>query len=182
MPSFSQAPPETAHVTEAEKTALLAENATLKQQIKDSAAAAQTAALAAARADGLAFADSLVAQDRLATDHRDAVAELFASLATAEQTQGAVLQYGAADARAPLLPVVKQLLGGLPVRVLGQRQATTGRAAGAEGDAADGALAFSAPPGAIVRPERTALLVKANAYITAHPGTEFAAACRAVGA
>ena len=179
MPSFSQAPPETAQVTEAEKTALLAENATLKQQIKDSAAAAQTAALAAARADGLAFADSLVAQDRLATDHRDAVAELFASLATAEQTQGAVLQYGAGDARAPLLPVVKLLLGGLPVRVAGPRLATTQRAGGAAGD---DRLGFAAPDGFAVNPDSMGVHRQVKAHQLAHPDCAYADALKAVQA
>lgn len=166
---------ETPAVTEAEKLALQAENTRLKQQITDSAAAAQTAALAAARADGLVFADSLVAQDRLATDRRDAVGELFAALATVEQAQGAVVQYGAADARAPLLPVVKQLLSELPVRVAQGRLATAGRAAGASG-----VVGFAAPGGAQVDPASLAVHHRVQAYQRAHAGVAYQAALDAV--
>ena len=162
-------------VTEAEKLALQAENAHLKQQITDAAAATRRAALAAARADGLAFADSLVAQAQLDPGRREAVGELFGVLAGVEQAQGAVVQYGAADARAPLLPVIKQLLSELPVRVAQGQLATAGRAAGA-----GGVVGFAAADGAQVDPGSLAVHHQVQAYQRAHPGAGYQTALDAV--
>lgn len=167
---------ETPTVTEAEKLALQADNARLRQQITDAAAAAQTAALAAAESHGLAFADSLVQQGRLAVDHRSAVGALFTAVATVEQAQGAVLQYGAAEARAPLLPVITALLGTLPVQVPTGRLATAGNAGAGEG----GTVGFAARDGAQVEPGSLAVHLKVQAYQRAHAGTDYAAALGAV--
>lgn len=168
---------ETPAVTEAEKLALQADNARLRQQISDAASAAQAAALAAAEGAGLAFADQLVRQHRLPVGHRSAVGALFTAVATVEQAQGAVLQYGAAEARAPLLPVIQALLSTLPVQVPAGRLATLGQAAGADGNTSVG---FAAPDGAQVDQDSLAVHHKVQAYQRSHAGVPYQAALAAV--
>lgn len=136
-PAFAAAanpdPVETPAVTEAEKLALQAENNTLKQQIKDAAAASRRSVLATAHADAVAFADSLVQDARLPDGKRDAVVATLDALAEHAESTGAVLQFGQGDAAKPLLPEVKALLAGLPkIAALG-RMATTATTAAAEG-------------------------------------------------
>lgn len=177
LPAFAQPAikPETT-VTPEEKAALVAENARLHQQIADAAAAACAQRIDTARAEGLAFAAQLVGQDRLATHHTEAVGELFATVAAQEAAQGAVLQFGAGDARAPLLPVVRLLLGDLPVRVAGARVVTAARAAAGDG----GTAQFAAPDGAMVDADSLATHQRVLAYQVAHPPVGYEAALAAV--
>jgi hypothetical protein len=177
----TQAQPESA-VTPEQKAALEAENARLRQQLADATTAQRTTRIEAARSEGLAFADGLLTGAQIGPDDRNAVAGLFVAITERELESGSALMFASGDGttatQAPLLPALKTLLQGLAPRVATGQHATTARAA----VASEAGLAFAAPPGSVVRPERTALLGKARAYQAAHPGTDFVAACRAVGA
>ncbi|MCV2359638.1 peptidase [Paucibacter sp. TC2R-5] len=166
-------------VTPEEKATLEAENTRLRQELANAATAAAKARLDAAHAEGVAFAEGLAAQKILGSAEIEVVVSALDAIAAHAESSGAVLQFGEGEAKAPLLPAFKALLSARPPLVEGGMRATNGRAAGGE---QEGPVAFAAPPGAIVRPERGALLVKVQDYQRAHPGTDFVAACRAVGA
>lgn len=166
-------------VTEAEKTALEAENARLRQQIADEAKARRQAQLDAARADAVAFADGLVAAGQLPAGRADVVVQALAAVAAHELAQGARLEYAEGDTKAPLLPALRELLKALPAQVALGQVATTGRAAGA---GAQQGPAFAAGDGMQVDTGRLAQHERALAYQREHPGTSYLDAARAVGA
>ena len=178
-PAFAAGKPaslEITDVTEAQKQALEAENARLRQQIADQAAAAVAARNAAARADAVAFADGLVAAGRLADGDRAVVVEVVERIARGDGEAGAVIQFAQADgAQAPLLPALKALFAAAPPRAPTGTVATTSSAAGTTGQ-----VAFAAPPGFTVDNSRLALHQRALQYQVEHPGTEYSAAVAAV--
>lgn len=164
-------------VTPAEKQALEAENARLKQQLADQADANRKARTDAAHAEALAFADGLVASTVLPVDERDVVVATLDAVAAQADTAGKVLHFGEGTAAKPLLPALRLLLGRLAPRVATGQMATAANAAA--GNA--GTVAFAAPPGAVVDPARLAQHERALAYQRGNPGTDYVAACRAVG-
>ena len=129
-PTLTQ-PPETL-VTPAQKAALEAENARLKQLLADQAAANRKARLDAAHADTVAFADGLVSQARLAAADRELVVATLDALAEHAENAGAVLMFGQGDAAAPVLPAMKAMLSKLPQMVQMGRVATKDAAAAAD--------------------------------------------------
>ncbi len=177
-PMFAQ-PLKDQTVTEAEKLALEADNARLRQQLADAATANRTTRLASATSEAVAFADGLVSQGRLAAGHRDVVVATFTAVAAQAEAEGAAVHFGQGDARAPLLPALRTMLAALPLLAPAGRQATAARAA--DGGGAH-AVAFAAPAGTEVQQDRLALMAQAQAYQRANPGASFIAACRAVGA
>ena len=176
-PAFAQ--PQELPVTPAEKTALEADNAALRKQLADQAAAARKAQLAAAHDEGVAFAAGLVASSQLPDGQRDVVVGMFDAVAHQAQADGATVQFGLGDARAPLLPAIKALLGQLPLLVAQGQHATAARAARG---AAGAVVAFAAAEGATVNPERLALHGQVLRYQAAKPGTGYADALAAVQA
>ena len=168
-------------VTPAEKLALEAENQRLREQLAASANANKAARLAGARAAAVAFADGLVGNNQLPTGERDVIVALELAIANqAEAADGAALQFGEGDARAPLLPAVRALLAKLPPLVAQGQHATAARAAA--GGAAGGTVAFAAPAGVEVDQARLAQHHQALAWQAAHPGSSYLQAVRAVGA
>jgi hypothetical protein len=125
-PAFAQQPTETTQVTEEQKLALEAENARLRTQLADHAAAARTARLAAAHGDAVAFADGLVASSVLRVDEHAMVVALLDTAATATETAGAALEFAQGDTQVPLVPAFKKMLAALPPRVKHGRIATNG--------------------------------------------------------
>ena len=162
-------------VSPAEKTALEAENTRLRLQLATAVSAARLARQDTAQQDAAAFADALIADSLLPLAARDVVIELLASVALRAETEGAAVQFGQADARAPLLPAVKVLLRKLAPLVAGGQHATAARAAG---DA--GGVEFAAPEGAQVNQDSLAVHRRVSAYRAAHPGTSYRAAMDAV--
>lgn len=180
LPAAFAQPNQETPVTEAEKAALEAENARLRQQLADNAAAARQTRLQAAHAEGVAFADGLVAQRRVGQDRAALVVAVFDAVAQAGDAAGEAaahtVNFAQGDKQVPLLPALRQWLAELPPLVAQGQVATTGRAAGA----ADAAVAFAAPAGATLDEERLALHGKALEYQRAHPGTTYVAAVAAV--
>lgn len=178
MPAFGQpTPPTEPTVTPEQKAALEAENARLRQQLDDQQRASRQARLDAVHADAVAFADGLVAGGRLPQAHTDVVVSTLDAVARLAETEGAVVQFSQGEAKAPLLPALRELLSRLPAMAEPGQLATAGRAAAAP---AGGGVAFAAPAGALVDPERLALHERALSHQRAHPGTSYEAAVRAV--
>lgn len=129
------------------------------------------AAAAARRADVLSFVEPLVASGRLLPRQQAPVIELMLSLPEAPLS----FADGDGTATRPADDVLRELLTAMPVQIaFGERS----RDAGADAQV----VSFSAPAHAAVDPERLAMHSKALAYQSAHPGTEYLAAARAVGA
>jgi hypothetical protein len=164
----------------AEKAALEAENAALKKQLADAATANRQARLDAAHAEATAFADGLVAAGRWPQGRAGLVVAVMDTIAAQAETAGAAVQFAQGDnTQAPLLPALRQALGELPLLVpggAGNALATKERAA----DGASNAVAFAAPAGSTVDPDRLALHNKALTHMAAHAGCDYSAAVRAV--
>lgn len=123
-------PQETTTVDAKTAQTLTEENARLKQQLADQAAASRTKRLEMAHADSVAFADGLVAGARLAVGERDLVVATLDALAAHAEDTGAVLMFGEGEAKAAVLPAMRQLLSQLPARADLGRVATQSAAAG----------------------------------------------------
>lgn len=179
MPAFGQPRQPTEHtVTPEQKAALEAENARLRQQLEEQQRASRQARLDAVHTDAVAFADGLVASGRLPQAQTDVVVSTIDAVARLAETEGAVVQFSQGEARAPLLPALRELLSRLPAMVEPGQVATAGRAAAAGAPGAS--VSFAAPPGTVVDPERLALHERTLAYMRAHPGTAYTAAVKAV--
>lgn len=129
------------------------------------------AAQQARRDEALAFADGLVKEGKLLPARKATIVELILALPTE-----APLSFGEGDDHveqsAPDL--LCTFLASLPPQI-----DFTERSASQDDDTAS--LEFSAPPGATVSADRSALYSKAKAYQREHPGTDWAAAVAAVG-
>jgi hypothetical protein len=167
--------PEITTVTDAEKQALEAQIASLQQQLATQAAEARRTRMAAAHAEAVAFADGLVAQGRMAAGHRDLIVAVQDTVAEQAETAGAAVQFGEGEARAPLLPALRELLAALPPLVPAGRLATGDRAApGAGAGAGAEAVAFAGA----TSPDRLAIHQRARALMQADPKLTYLAAVR----
>ena len=141
--------------------------------------AAREARLAAREAelahrDNLAFAEGLVAQDKLIPALAPRVVALLDHLAAGSGADQIEFAEGATNVKERPADAVKALLSAMPKVV------ETG--ASDLGDPpTDAAPAFAAPDGLAVDPAGLELHGRALAYQAAHPGTDYLAAVRAAG-
>ncbi|MDP1696492.1 MAG: hypothetical protein Q8L45_01685 [Xanthomonadaceae bacterium] len=149
------------------ESAIAAREAAISEREQEVAAAAA----ATRRAEALSFVEPLVSAGRLLPRQQAPVIELM--LALPEQPLS--FADGTTTATRPAGDVLRELLTAMPVQIeFGERSRDTG---------ADGqTVNFSAPANVHVDPDRLALHSKAIAYQTAHPGTDYLTAARAVGA
>lgn len=138
-PDFSEpAQPQTSTtedtpVTEAEKTALLADNARLQREVQQHKDEKRQETQAAIHSGSVAFAEGLVAAGRLLPKHS---AALIAVLDFAEGTEKP-LEFGEGDARQPIATGLKAIFNDLPKQISFAEQAskerqTSGARTGAE--------------------------------------------------
>lgn len=138
-PAFSEpAQPQTSTtedtpVTEAEKTALLADNARLQREVQQNKDEKRQETQAAIHSGNVAFAEGLVAVGRLLPKHS---AALIAVLDFAEGTEKP-LEFGEGDARQPVATGLKAIFNDLPKQISFAEQAskerqTSGARTGAE--------------------------------------------------
>ena len=144
-------------MTPAEKQALEAENASLKQQLADHAAAQRATSLAQVHAANLAFCEPLIAAGKLLPAYRDI------AVATLDHLADQPVEFGEGDGKKPLVEAFKGLLSALPKAVEFSELATAGKAAGATET-----VAFAAPGGYVVAGESAALHAKALAHMEQH--------------
>ena len=157
-------------MTPEQKAALEAENATLKQQLAESAARDKAAKAAVTHAAHLAFADGLVKEGKLLPGNKDVTVAALDFMANQEQT----VEFGEGDARKPLIDAFKASLQASPKLV------EFGELGGVEQEVA-GTVNFAAPSGYEVDADRLVLHGKALAYQAANK-TTYEAALAAVSA
>jgi hypothetical protein len=153
-------------VTPEEKTALEAENASLKSQL----AAVKAEQIHAGHA---AFAETLVAAGQLVPAQVDvavATLDFFA-------TQANPVEFGEGDAKAPLIDAFRKFLSEMPKRIEFGETATGDKAAN-EGDAT---VDFAAPHGYAVDAEALAIHRKALAFAATNKA-DYLSAVKAVSA
>ncbi len=123
------------------------------------------------RAENVAFVDGLIQQGRLPSGHKSAVVAFMAAL----DASGAVAFAAADGATVQKTPLqaCRDLLATLPTLVEFRELAAA--------EPPPAAVAFAAPSGYSVDPDRLALHAKALAHQAAHPDADYTAALRAVG-
>lgn len=149
-----------------------AREATLTAQLEAERTARRIEAL---RAEARGYVDA----GRLTPAMAQGLAEFMAALP--DESAEARIEFAAGDGteKQPPLTWLRGLIGSLPVRAdLTREQGGTDTDPGADGASAE----FAAPQGAHVDADRLALHRKALDYQTAHPGTEYLTAVRAVEA
>jgi hypothetical protein len=166
-------------VTEAERLALEAENTRLKNELKAAQDAQRQARLDALHANHVAFADTLVADAKVAQLHAPAIVEVLDVLGRQAEDAGKAIEFGAPEARAPLAPALQALLTDLPPRVELAEVATKARAA--DDGTGTGTVEF-AVPGAIADPQSLVLHRKVKAYQARHSEASYVVALAAVQA
>ena len=159
-------------VTPEQKAALEAENTQLKDQLAQSSAREAKNVADQAHAGHVAFCEGLAAKAQLLPAQMAVAVAALDHLAA----QAAPVEFGEAEAKAPLLDGFKAFLAALPEQVSFGEAATSGRAAGAQ----DASVAFAAPSGYGVEPLAMALHAKALAHQKAHAAMSYVDAVKAV--
>lgn len=137
---FAPTPPETTAVTPEEAAALKAQNEALAADLAAARSTLQAQASAASTAAHTAFAESLIAQARIAPADKALVVATLDHLEPAVLPGAqapAVVEFGEGEAKKPMAEALKGWLQGLPKRVEFSEQASRERAAGdkpAQGD------------------------------------------------
>lgn len=124
---------EVAPVLDPEKTALEAENASLKNQLQAHQDSQQKQASETRHTANVAFAEALVGEGKLLPKH---TAALIAALDFAE-AGAAPLEFGEGDARQPVVAGLKAIFGDLPEQISFAEQATKDRREGTARSAAE---------------------------------------------
>lgn len=168
-PAFADPSTEEAQVTPAEKAALEAENAQLKQQLDAVTARDKAAAATTRHAAHAAFAETLAAEGKLLPAQAEIAIAMLDFAASGE-----AVEFGEGDQKKPLAEAFKDFLGGLPKQVDFGEHATRGKA-GADGATVD----FAAPAGFGVDGDSATLHRKALAHQAQH-ATDYLTAVRAV--
>jgi len=158
-------------VTDQEAAQLRANNEAQARRIAELEAAATAAKQAAVHQANVAFCDGLVTQGRLLPAARDVVVATLDHLAA----QPTPVEFGEGEAKGPLAEGLKAMLAALPAQVTFGESATRERAAGAEIQAQDDAVAF----GENADPDRLAQHKAIQAHMAAHK-VDYATAARAV--
>lgn len=125
-------PTPTSQVAEAARLQQIeAENAELKRQIENQAAAITLASTEARHAQSVAFAEGLIEAGQLVPARLDLVVDLL-DLAATPQADGAPLAFSEGDAQRPLLSGLQELLQNLPPQLAFGEVATQARAGNAQ--------------------------------------------------
>lgn len=161
-PAFSETNQENP-VDPEEKAALEAENARLKKQIADEAAAKR-------HAEHASFAESLASEGKLLPAQKDVAVATLDFLAAQEQ----VVEFGEGDEKKPLAAAFKNFLTALPRQIEFGEYATHERAG-----SGSATVDFAAPSGFGVDGQQLALHRKALAHQAQHQ-TDYLTAVRAV--
>lgn len=165
LPSFSEQPHQENQVDPAQKAALEAENAQLKQRLAESEARdkaareAQAAAQANARhTDHASFAEGLIKDGKLLPAQKDFIVAFMDQVASA----GGVVEFGEGDAKQskPGIQGIKEFLSAQP------KQVDFGEVAGGKTD--PGTASFAAPAGFAVDAEGLELHTKVQEYARAN--------------
>jgi hypothetical protein len=164
--------PEQIAALQAERDRIAAELARLQAAQREQEEARAAAQRTQVQAGALAFAEGLVAQGRLEQGRAAPLAAALAALEGGTATTGTV-EFGEGEQRAAVAPLVRELLGKLPVMVDLGEVATAGAA---------GVASVAFAEGAASGVDRQALHRKVVAYRAAHPGTGYEAALDAVQA
>lgn len=170
--AFVEPQPEGETMSEADKARLAAlerENAELKAKEASFAEAEKKRAAAARHTEHTAFADDLVKAGTLLPANKGVAVATLDFMAEQDEP----VCFGEGDAKQPLLDAFKSFLQAQPKVV------EFGEVAGASKDTPS-TVEFAAPDGQGVDSARLELHYKAQAYQTAHPGTEYLAAVKAV--
>jgi len=170
-PAYAEQLPKGETMSDADKARLAAleiENAALKAKGAVFAEAENKRASDARHAEHVAFADGLVSKGKLLP----VLKEVAVATLDFMDGQETVVEFGEGDARKPLVDAFKGLLQAMP------KQVDFGESAHDEKNVTS--VEFAAPSGHGVDGERLALHYKALAHQSAHPGTEYLAAVKAV--
>ena len=155
---------EASTVTPEEAAALEAENAQLKDQLRQNR-------LAGIHAGNVAFAEGLITAGKVLPAEQAVVVATLDHFAS----QDAPVEFAEGDENKPILDGIKSLLDRLP-KAVEFGEVATHAAAGDTGSTVE----FAAPAGHSVDGEQLARHRKALAYQTDHPGTDYLAAIKAV--
>lgn len=156
---------ETSLVTPEHAAALEAENAQLKEQIRQGH-------VAVIHASNLAFAEALIAAGKVLPAEQSVVVATLDHFAA----QDAPVEFAEGDEKKPLLEGLKTLLERLPQAVEFTEVATSDNV----GSASANSVEFAAPVGHTVDGEQMSIHRKALAYQSDHPGVDYIAAVKAV--
>ena len=170
-PAYAEQLPKGETMSDADKARLAAleiENAALKAKGAVFAEAENKRASDARHAEHVAFADGLVSKGKLLP----VLKEVAVATLDFMDGQETVVEFGEGDARKPLVDAFKGLLQAMP------KQVDFGESAHDEKNVTS--VEFAAPSGHGVDGERLALHYKALGHQSAHPGTEYLAAVKAV--